>query len=75
MFLNETDLTDAGLKPLRSLTDLNSLALGRTRVTVKGLTSLESLASLDTLVVPAKVSPTEVRAALPQCRNVSGYSK
>lgn len=73
--LNETDITDTGLKAVLKLTDLNSLALGRTRVTVKGLAELESLASLSTLVVPSKISPTEIRAALPQCRNVSGYSK
>lgn len=73
--LNETELTDAGLKPLRKLTSLTSLALGRTRVTLKGLSELEPLARLNTLVIPTKLSPAEVRTTLPRCRTVSSYSR
>lgn len=75
LVLNETALTDAGMKQLRNLTRLEYLALGRTKVTVKGLAELASLARLSTLVIPSTFPPSEARAALPQCRNVSTYSR
>ena len=73
--LNETEITDAGLKSIRKLSRLSSLQLGRTRVTLKGLTELESLAQLNVIVIPTKLAPSAVRAALPQCRNVTSYAR
>lgn len=71
--LDETAITDEGLKHLRSLTSLNHLGLGRTRVTAKGLAGLAVLPKLNQLYIPRSVSPAEVKTLLPQCRNVIPY--
>ena len=73
LYLDETAITDAGMKHLRSLARLDNLVIGRTRVTTKGLAELASLPKLRFLGLPKTVTPAEAKLIVPQCNGFSSY--
>ncbi len=71
IYLDRTDVTDAGLENLKGLTNLKGLSLDSTQVTdtglkhLKGLSHLEELSVLNTQVTPEGVK--KLQQALPNC--------
>ena len=69
--LGFTDITDAGLKSISPLKDLEELRLQRTKVTdagVKGLAQFKKLTYLDLAHTRVTTNAmTELQTALPEC--------
>src|SRR5262249_5761871 len=72
LILNDSNITDAGLVPLRTLTKLTAIELHRTQVTDAGLMHLKELPNLISVSIEGapKVTPAgldALRKAMPNC--------
>ena len=71
LFLDESQITDEGLKEVAKLQNLNLLSLERTQITDEGLKEVAKLQNLKKLYLPAtqatKAGVTELKKALPNC--------
>lgn len=69
--LGSTQITDAGVEHLESLSKMQHLHLGNTHITDKSVERLAQLKGLQTLVVEgtriSKAGMTELRNSLPAC--------